>query len=109
MSVVLFDGPLHELLNGRDGPVAVLLGQKLQACTNSAVVNATGRPGPNVITDRLRSSLAWELGRDSRGLYGDFGTNVPYGFWLETGLRNGAKYPFLMPAAVQNGLAMSIV
>jgi hypothetical protein len=59
--------------------------------------NAAGR-GPNVDTGRLRSSIAWRLGDDTEGLYADIGTNVPYGYYLETGLRNGVKYPFLVPA-----------
>lgn len=93
-----YEGPLTALLTGFDGPVAADLARRVQRATNAAKVNASGRPGPNVRTGRLRSSITFEMGRDAKGLFGDFGTNVDYGFLLETGLRNGAKYPFLVPA-----------
>lgn len=93
-----YEGPLTSLLTGLDGPVAADLSRRVQRAVNAAKVNASGRPGPNVISGRLRSSITFELGQDAKGLFADFGTNVPYGFFLETGLRNGAKYPFLVPA-----------
>lgn len=99
---------LHRLLEGRNGPVARDLGRRAIKVTNEARLNATGRSvdgatnaegrGPRVDTGRLRSSIAWEVGTDTEGLYADIGTNVPYGYWLETGLRNGVTYPFLVPA-----------
>lgn len=101
MSVTAFhfiESELQQLLEGPDGPVAAMLGQKAIRVTNQARVNASGRPGPNVRTGRLRSSIAWELGKDSDGLFADIGSNVPYARPLETGLKNGARYPFLVPA-----------
>lgn len=99
---------LKRLLEGPDGPVAKDLGRKATRVETEAKLNATGRQvagannpegrGPNVQLGRLRSSISWRLGHDTQGLYADIGTNVPYGFWLETGLRNGATYPFLTPA-----------
>lgn len=96
--IIWHDQNLQAVLHGPQGPVAAQLAIRLQRATNAAKVNATGRPGPRVRTGRLRSSITWALGTDSRGLFGVYGTNVPYGYYLETGLRNGAKYPFLVPA-----------
>lgn len=73
-----------------------------------AKMNATGIPvtgannpegrGPRVRTGRLRSSITYYVGVDSMGVYVDIGTPVRYGYFLETGLVNGATYPFLRPA-----------
>lgn len=89
---------LTRLLNGPDGAVAQRLAQGGVRCTNQAKINASGRPGPNVRTGRLRSSISWRLGQDAIGLYMEYGSGVPYAYQLEKGLRNGAKYPFLLPA-----------
>jgi hypothetical protein len=96
------------LLDSPEGFVGRDLERRLINCVNAAKVYATGAPtalatnregrGPNVRTDRLRSSIAYEIVTEGAGLVGRYGTNVPYGFWLETGLRNGATYPFLRPA-----------
>ena len=98
----------HELLNTIGGPVGRDLERRLINCVNLAKVYATGAPtalatnregrGPRVRTGRLRSSISYEITTDAGGLLGRYGTAVPYGFWLETGLRNGAIYPFLRPA-----------
>jgi hypothetical protein len=92
------EGELDRLLNGKTGTVARDLAKRAIRIESRAKQNASGRPGPNVQTGRLRSSITWRLGEDAIGLYADIGTNVPYGYYLETGLRNGAKYPFLLPA-----------
>jgi phage gpG-like protein len=99
---------LRALLEGPNGPVARDLGQRAVRVETAAKLNATGHPvegatnpegrGPKVQSGRLRSSISWRLGNDSDGLYADIGTNVPYGYYLETGLRNGVRYPFLTPA-----------
>ena len=89
---------LDQLLTGRSGPVARDLAKRAMRIESRAKQNASGRPGPRVQTGRLRSSITWRMREDGRGLYADIGTNVPYGYYLETGLRNGAKYPFLLPA-----------
>lgn len=78
-----------------------------------AKLNATGIPvagannpegrGPRVRTGRLRSSIGWAPGRDAKGPFVDIGTDVPYGKYLETGLVNGATYPFLRPALATLG------
>lgn len=92
------EGALRELLESPHGDVARDLAQRAIRIESRAKQNASGRPGPNVQTGRLRSSITWRLGVDSQGLYADIGTNVPYGRYLELGLRNGARYPFLAPA-----------
>ena len=93
---------LDQLLNGPQGDVARDLARRAQRVADQAKINASGRPGPNVDTGRLRSSITWELGRDGQGIYADVGTGVHYGRILELGLtRNGARYPFLEPALRQ--------
>jgi len=93
------EAELARLLSSQDGPTARDLGRRAIAVQSRAKLNASGRPGPNVDTGRLRSSISWRLGQDSRGLYADIGTGVPYGRILELGLtRNGRRFPFLVPA-----------
>lgn len=98
----------HLLLDSVGGPVGRDLERRLINCVNLAKVYATGAPtalannpegrGPRRRTGRLVTSLAYEIESLATGLVGRYGTNVPYGFWLETGLVNGATYPFLRPA-----------
>lgn len=108
VSEVRFDeAALARLLAGPQGPVGRELSRRAIKGTNEARMNATGRQvegatnaegrGPRVDTGRLRSSIAWQMGRDGDGLFADIGTNVEYGYYLETGLRNGVTYPFLKP------------
>lgn len=97
---VLWDeAALRELLAGPSGDVARDLSRRAIRVESAAKANASGRPGPNVDTGRLRSSISWRLGSDSQGVYADIGTGVPYGRILELGLtRNGRRFPFLEPA-----------
>lgn len=102
------DRALSRLLTGESGGLARDLGRRAVRVQNDAKLNATGRQvtgalnpesrGPRVDTGRLRSSIAWELRRDAGGIFARIGTNVEYALALETGLRNGATYPFLGPA-----------
>lgn len=93
------EAALAALLSGTNGGVATDLARRAERVTSRAKQNATGRPGPNVDTGRLRSSISWRLGQDGQGVYADIGTGVPYGRILELGLtRNGRKFPFLVPA-----------
>jgi hypothetical protein len=93
------DGALSRLLTGPDGPVARDLARRAIRVQNQAKINASGRPGPRVRTGRLRSSISWRLRTTSHGtLVADIGTNVFYGRFLETGLRNGRRYPYLTTA-----------
>lgn len=105
---VPLEAGLHTLLASRSGPVGRDLERRLIACVSLAKVYATGAPtplatnphgrGPQVRTGRLRSSIAYEIEETGGGLVGRYGTNVRYGLFLETGLRNGSTYPFLRPA-----------
>lgn len=60
--------------------------------------NASGRPGPNVITGRLRGSITWKPGQDALSPYVDVGTNVFYAPFVELGTSRAPAYPFLRPA-----------
>lgn len=105
-AVVLNEVRLNELLFSRRGPVGRDLERRLIRCVNQAKVYATGAPtslgtygrGPRVRTGRLRSSIAYDIRETGGGLEGRYGSNVVYAYPLETGLRNGARYPFLLPA-----------
>lgn len=83
---------LRELLRGPSGDVARDLAQRAQRVETQAKINASGRPGPNVDTGRLRASISWRLGEDSEGLYADIGTAVEYAGFVEE------LYPYLLPA-----------
>ncbi len=108
MAFVADEAGFHHLLESRTGPVGLDLERRLIACVNLAKVYATGAPtslarnpegrGPRVRTGRLRSSIAYEIESTPLGLVGRYGSNVVYARYLETGLRNGATYPFLVPA-----------
>jgi phage gpG-like protein len=97
--VIQHDAALRQLLNGQSGGVARDLARRAANGASQAKRNASGRPGPNVDTGRLRSSITWDVGEDSRSVYARYGTNVIYGRYLELGeTRNGARFPFLVPA-----------
>ncbi len=97
--LVFDDAALRRLLSGPNGPVARDLARRATRVQNQAKLNASGRPGPRVRTGRLRSSISYRVITTNRGtLRADIGTNVFYGRYLELGLRNGRRYPFLIPA-----------
>jgi phage gpG-like protein len=59
-----------------------------------AKINASGRPGPNVQTGRLRASITWALGEDAISMYARIGTDVEYAAYVERGHPNTAHvYP----------------
>lgn len=89
---------LAQFLRGRSGPVARDLARRAIRVEGAAKVNATRRPGPNVRTGRLRSSITWRMGEDARGLFADIGTAVFYGPFVELGTSRMPAYPFLRPA-----------
>jgi hypothetical protein len=103
---------IKELLEGPDGFAAKVLGAAAIRVETQAKLNATGinvdgamnpeSRGPKVRTDRLRSSITWVYSQDQLGLSVLVGTNVYYGYFLETGFMSRAgnffKYPFLVPA-----------
>lgn len=108
--IVEHPNAMRALLSGDDGGIARDLARRAVRVQNQARINATGAQvvgamnpegrGPRVDTGRLRTSITWELRRDSEGLVAVIGTNVEYGYYLETGLRGGRTYPFLKPALV---------
>jgi len=82
--IIFNEGPLHELLNGPQGPVARDLSLRAIRVEAAAKQNASHPPpsvpgsGPAVRTGRLRSSITWQVFADGEGLYADIGSNVEY-------------------------------
>lgn len=93
---VTSEAELQALL--RSSPVAQELARRAVAVESAAKRYASGRPGPNVKTGRLRGSITWEFGEDSFGVYVDIGTNVFYGPFVEFGTSRAPAYPFMRPA-----------
>jgi phage gpG-like protein len=89
---------LRDVLVGQSGPVARDLSRRAILVESSAKLHASGRPGPNVQTGRLRGSITWTLGADSASLYADVGSNVEYAAYVEYGTDRAPAYPYLRPA-----------
>lgn len=89
-----YNAPLTALLTGATGPVAHDLAARATRVESQAKLNASGRPGPRVVTGRGRSSITWVLGQDGQGLYADVGTNVNYMAIHEL----SGRYPWLLRA-----------
>lgn len=92
------ENALNELLKSPEGPVGKDLAGRALRVESSAKLHASGRPGPNVQTGRLRSSITWAMSRDGLGLYADIGTAVEYAKYVEEGSDRAPAYPFLKPA-----------
>ena len=71
-----------------DSAVGRDLARRAIQVESAAKINASGRPGPNVITGRLRSSIHWTPGEDGLGQFVDVGTDVYYARWVEEGHPN---------------------
>lgn len=82
---VLNNAQVAEVLTSYQGPVARDLLRRGQRVEDQAKVNASGRPGPNVQTGRLRSSIHKRLVKDTRGLACEIGTPVSYARYVEFG------------------------
>lgn len=98
---------LSSLLHSTHGMVARDLAVRAIRVESAAKQNATGRPGPNVVTDRLRSSITWALGSDLASVYADIGSAVVYARRIELGFTgvdslgryyDQPAYPYLRPA-----------
>lgn len=76
---------LQHALSDPNGPVAKDLARRAQRVRDQAVVNATGRPGPNVDTGRLRSSIGWRLVPSGRTWYAEVFCTVRYAGFVEFG------------------------
>ena len=100
----LLGGPLHKLF----GKAALLVERE-------AKIKASGRPGPNVRTGRLRASITPEIDSSDFPTYAKVGTNVKYASFVEYGHQQepgryvpaierrlvaseAPAYPFLIPA-----------
>ena len=99
MSVLVFNEVLLAAFFRRpDGGIARDLAARAIRVESAAKVNASGRPGPNVQTGRLRASITWALGEDELGLFAAVGTDVFYAPYVELGTTRAPAYPFLVPA-----------
>jgi phage gpG-like protein len=85
-------------LLGAGGPIAQDIVKRAIRVESSAKEHATGRPGPNVRTGRLRGSITWRLGQDGEGVYADIGSAVHYAPYVELGTSRMPAYPYLRPA-----------
>lgn len=90
--VVWNRGALQALLQGPQGAVAADLVRR------AIRVDRTAKRLAPVDTGRLRSSIAWQLETDARGLHAVVGTNVHYAIHQEFGTSRMAAHPFLRPA-----------
>ena len=96
-----------------DGELLLKAGYAIET---QAKVNASGRPGPNVQTGRLRASINTQLSADKQECF--VGTNVFYAPYVELGHRQTPgryipalhkrlvnsfvpSYPFMQPALEQ--------
>lgn len=92
VQVVLDQAALARLLESEQGPVGKDLARR------SIQVDRRAKQLCPVDLGRLKSSITWRLGRDSRGLLGIVGTNVEYAPYQELGTRYMPAQPFLRPA-----------
>lgn len=98
---------LSSLMHGTHGIVATDLARRAIRVESAAKNNATGRPGPNVVSNRLRGSITWRLGVDALSVYADIGSAVVYARRIELGFTgtdslgrfyNQPPFPYLRPA-----------
>jgi hypothetical protein len=64
---------IAELQRGRLSPVGRDLEARALRVTRRMVQNASGRPGPNVRTNTLRSSISSRIGQDAQSLFAQVG------------------------------------
>ena len=89
MRVDLDSPAIRHLLASPEGPVAKRLIHDAQVVTQGAKRRCPVSPagsGTNR-SGHLRSSIGWDLGRDSAGLFFDVGTDIDYGLYVEVGTR----------------------
>lgn len=85
-TLVLNTAEIQQVLTSPQGPVGVDLLRRGQRVTDQAKVNASGRPGPNVQSGRLRASIGPpRLVSGATGLYCIVGTSVHYALFVERG------------------------
>ena len=91
--VVLNDAGIRQVLQSPAGPVARDLLKRGQRVEDQARVNASGRPGPNVQTGRLRSSIHKRLVAEGSTLVCEVGTPVEYARYVEFGTGPSVIFP----------------
>ena len=91
--VELDQAGIERLLNSPDGPLVRELASICIEVESQAKLNATGRPGPNVQTGRLRSSITWHIVIGPQGPYGEVGSAVEYAGDVEDGTAPHVIYP----------------
>lgn len=89
---------IQQFFRSPGGEVGRDLARRMIRVESQAKVNASGRPGPNVQTGRLRSSIRWDMATDDQGLYGIIGAYTPYARFVELGTDRAPAYPYLKPA-----------
>lgn len=103
VQLVINPDALQDILNDPEGLVGRDLQRRAINVESQAKLNASGRPGPNVDTGRLRSSITHEVvNRADGSLVARVGTNVEYARYVEEGGSppgsRGPGYPYLRPA-----------
>jgi len=100
--IVLNEHAIRELLTDPNGMIGKDLSRRALNVESAAKLNASGRPGPNVDTGRLRSSITHEILETPDGLVARIGSNVEYARYVEEGGdppgSRGPGYPYLAPA-----------
>lgn len=90
--VVFDEAALRQLFDSAEGPVGKELVKR------ALRVHRRAKQLAPVDTGRLRSSVEYEVGRDSRGLVARISTDVHYAIYLEFGTRRMTPRAFLRPA-----------
>lgn len=85
---------LYHLLEAPGGAVMRDMIRRAIRVESAAKENASGRPGPNVQTGELRSSLHWWMVTGGVRV----GSNIEYAGFVELGTSRAPAYPFLRPA-----------
>ena len=92
-SILIWDEVALDLFfHSPEGAVGRDLARRAVQVETAAKINASGRPGPRVITGRLRSSITWQFGEDFLGMYVDIGTPTYYAPYVELGHPNTAHF-----------------
>jgi bacteriophage HK97-gp10 putative tail-component len=89
---------IERLLNSPQGAVGADLLRRGLRVEAQAKVNASGRPGPNVDTGRLRSSIRTDLVERDGRVVCRVGAYTEYAVFVELGTDRAPPYPFLQPA-----------
>lgn len=90
--IVYNHAALDRLLVSPSGPIAADLARR------AVRVDRAAKQLCPVDTGRLRSSITWQIQRDTQGLLAVIGTNVEYARYVELGTIHTAAQPFLRPA-----------